>query len=467
VRDTWETYDEIAGVLDERMATFRRRGAAAAAAPLIAAPDPAPEPAPKPEPPAQSPKPEPPVAPPERSAQPPQHPQHPPKLPVKAPPPLPRAGATPHRTKHTWHRGTGGGRSGKFWLLAVVLVFLGVKACGALFDSQRDSGIERSRQRAEQARRRHRREVQRFRNERAMTRNRRARSTEPIRAAKWAALSPAQKKAAGKYGLPLQFENALGMRFVLIPPGTFIMGSPPGEADRRDDETLHNVVLSGPCYLQTTEVSNALFRRYKNSHRSYRPGGGLSLDQGPHPATSLSHEEALAFCAWLGKLDAERDYTLPTEAQWEYACRAGTHTRFWWGENELPAGMHANVADETARLALSPRIRTELQGREDWRWFKAADANAGPAPVGSYAANPWGLYDMLGNAAEWCADWDGPYREDAVEDPRGPPDGRRRIVRGGSYETALWRTRCASRDGIPPTDRRSDLGFRVVCTPTP
>ena len=141
----------------------------------------------------------------------------------------------------------------------------------------------------------------------------------------WARVAPEQLAEAKKHGVPVAFENDIGMRFVLIPAGTFVMGSPEDEEGRDDDEVQHKVTITKPCYMQVTEVTNRQYKQFRANHASST--ATKDLDGDDQPAVRVSLADCAAFAAWLGERDTARTYRLPTEAEWEYACRAGTTTR--------------------------------------------------------------------------------------------------------------------------------------------
>ncbi len=212
-----------------------------------------------------------------------------------------------------------------------------------------------------------------------------------------------------------------------IPAGRFMMGSGNGEAGRDPDEKLHPVEISEFRMLKH-EVTNAELRRFHPAHR------------GPddHPATNVSWFGAVSYAAWLGG-------RLPTEAEWEYAARAGTTTRYWSGDEE----------EDLARVG----------------WYEG-NSDSVLHPVGQKPANAWGLHDVHGNAREWVADWFGEYPvardplardpDEAQIDPWGPPDGVARVIRGGSSLDPAANARAADRDGMNPEPWHQGLGFRVV-----
>ncbi|MFM8704538.1 MAG: formylglycine-generating enzyme family protein, partial [Planctomycetia bacterium] len=175
-----------------------------------------------------------------------------------------------------------------------------------------------------------------------------------------------------------------------------------------------------------------------------------------HPGVNVSWNDAVAFCEWLSRKENKK-YRLPTEAEWEYACRAGTPTPFWNGDD--PEGLAAsdNVADGTAQAKFS-----------GWTAIRGRDGHVFTAPVGSFdRPNRFGLEDMHGNVGEWCADWydDGYYANFPASDPKGPSSaGSFRVIRGGSWSYNPVDCRSAYRnDGLTPTRRSARVGFRVVC----
>ncbi len=232
------------------------------------------------------------------------------------------------------------------------------------------------------------------------------------------------------------YVNSVGMRFVWIPPGAFTMGSPEAEPGRHEDESPHRVEITKGFFLSTTEVTVDQWKQcLKKSGHDWGRAAILALTSptDEHPAAHVSWEEAAAFCAWLSKAD-QGTYRLPTEAEWEFACRAGSDTAFAWG----PEPDEKLMACDT----------------------KSASAE----PVGSYPANRWGLYDMHGNVWEWCRDWydRNAYADHAPKDPTGPESGDARVIRGGSWQDTAAYCRAANRSGRWPTERYEDLGFRVV-----
>jgi formylglycine-generating enzyme required for sulfatase activity len=286
--------------------------------------------------------------------------------------------------------------------------------------------------------------------------------------------------------LPLGFTNRIGMEFVLIPPGQFEMGSSadePGHNSGGYDETRHAVTLTRPFYLAKSETTVGQYRKFVEAEKYVtdieKTGGGNAHDEkavwkhrpgtqwrkpgfaGPfelldtHPVVHVSHNDARAFCRWLQESaspDAGK-YDLPTEAQWEWACRAGCDDRFWWGPDEDTTGKVANVGDRALKKV-----------HPDWpRTIMAMDdGHAFLAPVGSYRPNAFGLHDMLGNVWEFCSTRYGPYGKEPVTDPGDLDPKRGFVVRGGGWSNIAADVRCASRNADPPDFGHSNLGFRVA-----
>ena len=218
--------------------------------------------------------------------------------------------------------------------------------------------------------------------------------------------------------------NSLGMRMVRVPAGRFSMGSLPGTPLRQEEELPHRVKLTRGFRIASTEVTQRQWLALMPSNPSPQPGDDL-------PVTSVSWKEAQAFCLELSRREGAT-YRLPTEAEWEYACRAGA---------DSPAG-----AAELGSVA----------------WY--ADNSEGTThPVGSKKPNAWGLHDLLGNVAEWTLDVYGPYpRVEEDEDPKGPAAGSTRVVRGGSWRGFSPALRCAARAGTPESYQLAHVGLRVV-----
>lgn len=254
--------------------------------------------------------------------------------------------------------------------------------------------------------------------------------------------------------------NSLGMTFALIPPGTSLMGSPLDEEGRFPDETpLHSVTLTRGYYLGAHPVTQAQYRAVMGGNPSYFVKGGEESavigdqDADSFPVESMTWRDTVEFCRKLGSRNAERrakrSYRLPTEAEWERACRGGiyTPTPWYFGNDLSPQQARHNFEEELVRKGLEPPFAYQPC----------------PAPVGSYPPNAYGLFDMHGNVWEFCSDWfDADYyqRDDSV-DPTGPDDGESHVLRGGSWysQPTVCRTACRN-----PVANHNTGGFRVVLT---
>jgi formylglycine-generating enzyme required for sulfatase activity len=283
----------------------------------------------------------------------------------------------------------------------------------------------------------------------------------------WVRVSPAQVAEAARWNLPVAFENHFGMRFVLIPPGTFTMGSPEHEEGRHDDEQAHTVTLTKPYYLQVTEITNRQYRQFDPKHDSRR-FGGLSLDQDGQPVVQVSWKDAEAFVQWLNRQDREHQYRLPTEAEWERACRAGTSSRWYWGDDEAATGRYANVKDRTFEVRWPDLVEESEEGAlpPPVSRDQPDDGEGVTATVGRYLPNAYGLYDMSGNVLEWCQDTYGPYPSGVETDPSGYTDYSERVVyRGGSWAGRSTSARSACRHFSSSLHHAWSIGFRVAATP--
>ena len=241
------------------------------------------------------------------------------------------------------------------------------------------------------------------------------------------------------------FRNSLGMEFVLIPAGTFIMGSPQDEPHRSKSEVQHPVTITRPFYMQTTEVTLKQWWAIMGKRFFGRRKGTDDM-----PVTKVSWHDCMKF---IKKLNAQKEgvYRLPTEAEWEYACRAGTPTAYSWGNRiDCSRAMYGNNSRKSGECL------KYLKSRE-----MAVD---GSAPVKSYPPNAWGLYDMHGNVWEWCIHWHGDYPARAVTNPIGPDSGTRKIRRGGSWFGDGYSCRSANRNVGHPASRYRTTGFRLVRT---
>ena len=233
--------------------------------------------------------------------------------------------------------------------------------------------------------------------------------------------------------------NSIGMKLVLIPKGTFTMGSPIEEEGANNDEQQHQVTVSKDYYLGVTEVTQGQYEKVMGVNPSHFQKRVIrKSDSSMYPVENVSWEGAVEFCKRLSELPEEkkagRVYRLPTEAEWEYACRAGSKTAFYFGDD------------------------SELIGAYAWH---AANSGGQTHPVGEKKPNAWGLYDMHGNNWEWCSDWHGDYPEGTVTDPVGPEEGAGRVLRGGGWGDVAANCRSASREGRLPYSHCTSSGFRV------
>jgi len=280
--------------------------------------------------------------------------------------------------------------------------------------------------------------------------------------------------AHGTPNLRDSFTNSIGMKMVRIEQGSFQMGKscrqvpdeltgplsyptrqaleslfPNGDPDRFaitvqhvrngdfDEKPAHNVTISRPFYIGAFEVTNAQYEKFEPSHKRLRGKNGFSKDDN-EAVVFVNWNDAKAFCDWLSQKEG-LPYRLPTEAEWEYACRAGTTTNYWTGRL-LPKAFHKNAR------------RTSFTEAQD----------IVPLTVGQTPPNPWRLYDMHGNVEEWCYDWYGTYERFEQTDPVGRADGDFKVTRGGSHGTNLYYLRSANRMGTLPQNRNWLIGFRVV-----
>lgn len=301
-----------------------------------------------------------------------------------------------------------------------------------------------------------------------------------------------------------RLQNSVGMTLVRIPAGTFQMGNDesatslarayPDYDPKRfgllsDEAPVHSVTLTRDFYMGQTEVTVGQFRRFVQASgyvpESIADGtGGYGYDaqhvaqrQGKQdafagrdtkyswlnpgfaqtdndPVVNVTWHDAMAMAQWLSRTEG-RTYRLPTEAEWEYACKAGTNTRYHHGDSPETLGQVGNVFDQRAA--------------PDWlEWKNFAipmdDGHAFTAPVGQYPANAFGLHDMHGNVWEWTADWhdEDYYQRSPKADPQGPETGTVRVRRGGSWHTWPFYARCAYRNWNAPTTRYTLVGFRLV-----
>jgi formylglycine-generating enzyme required for sulfatase activity len=232
--------------------------------------------------------------------------------------------------------------------------------------------------------------------------------------------------------------NTIGMKLKEIPAGTFLMGSPADETGREVDEHQHKVTISKTFYIQTTEVTQEQWTAMMGT-KPWKGGGCVVVDAN-YPATYVSWDDAVAYCEKLSAKEG-KTYRLPTNAEWEYACRAGSQTTWSFGNDEKALGDYSWCEENTTLVG------------ENY-----------PHQVGLKQPNAFGLYDMHGNVWEWCHDYSGRdyYLDSPEKDPMGPTSGSSRVLRGGSWLDDRWWTRSAFRNGLDAGVRNGNVGFRLV-----
>ena len=235
-----------------------------------------------------------------------------------------------------------------------------------------------------------------------------------------------------------------GASYVRIPSGSFEMGCGPSQGRCYDDAPAHLVTLTRGIWLMRTEVTVAEYRRYVEAvgkamppppqlpRIMAEPAGPPPWSQGDHPILNVTWMEASAYCAWAGG-------RLPTEAEWEYAARGGLSGKLYpWGND--PPSLKARRRNGACFAPF---------GAHDWL-LRRTDWRPGTVPVGLYQPNGYGLFDMAGNVAEWCADWFGAYEASAAVDPEGPPEGTHRVLRGGAWSSSEFNVRVSPRGRAAP-----------------
>jgi formylglycine-generating enzyme required for sulfatase activity len=276
--------------------------------------------------------------------------------------------------------------------------------------------------------------------------------------------------------------DGVAMKLVRIPAGTFVMGDP---EERADEGPAARVEIPKDFWMGQFEVTNELYGKFDPDHdsgyftkRFQGPDGpGLSLAEPGQPVVRVSWEQTLEFCRWLS-LRTGMEFTLPSEAQWEYACRAGTETALSYGAADADFTAWANVAD--ASLSVSPKPTGGLESNIIAHFGKGIlesavfggnivcdirfdDKAIASANVGGYKPNAWGLHDMHGNAAEWTRTTHAAYPYTDGDGRNNLGDSGRKVVRGGSWCDRPKRCRSAFRLSYPAWQRVHNVGFRVVC----
>jgi formylglycine-generating enzyme required for sulfatase activity len=287
---------------------------------------------------------------------------------------------------------------------------------------------------------------------------------------------------------PAIVTNSIRMKLALIPAGEFLMGAPESDSDANKDELpQHRVRITRQFHMGIHEVTVEQFRsfvddtghktaaeneessgydsdnqmfQYNKRGFNWRNLGWKQSDD--HPVLNVNWFDAVAFCEWLSRKESRR-YRLPTEAQWEYACRAGTVARFIGGDSSNQLLLIANVQDESL-AQLKPRFSNSDSASYLTKPVPWDDKYPFSAPVGRFQPNKFGLYDMLGNAAEWCQDWyaEDHYRDSPTNDPSGPEKGTGRVVRGGAFLHQPRHCRVTQRVNGAPSYHNYIIGFRVV-----
>lgn len=276
-------------------------------------------------------------------------------------------------------------------------------------------------------------------------------------------------------GLPWEIlHKPTRSHFILIPAGTFKMGGDDRDDKRRQDEVQHTVNLTKPFYLGKYEATRHAFSIFvaatKYKTEAELKGGGLVrgpkgfeekvharwsnpyYEQSPqHPVTLVSWNDVQQFLKWMD--DGRKRIRLPTEAEWEYACRGRSIRRFYWGQLEKFASTNANVSDKTAHKEFI-----------DWPFSDSDDKHIYTATGEGFVSNEFNLFHMSGNVAEWCSDWYGKYNDGIQTDPKGAVKGTDKVVRGGHFASSIYDARSASREFHPPDYRSNVIGFRMAVT---
>jgi formylglycine-generating enzyme required for sulfatase activity len=252
-----------------------------------------------------------------------------------------------------------------------------------------------------------------------------------------------QRRAVVQPSLPLEVRTRkTGIILRLIPAGTFTMGSPSDEERRFDNEIQHQVTLTTPFYCGKFEVTQSQWREVMGTNPSHFTNVG-----GDAPVERVNWDDCREFVDKVCRMEkvAQGTYRLLTEAEWEYACRAGTHTPFAY-ETDLDSSM------------------ANFKGDRPYGRGRKGTYSSSTVARGSFSANAWGLYDMHGNVWEWCQDWHTDYAGDDATDPLGPASGTRRVNRGGCWGANAQYCRSAFRNGYSPSERNEFLGLRLART---
>jgi formylglycine-generating enzyme required for sulfatase activity len=284
-----------------------------------------------------------------------------------------------------------------------------------------------------------------------------------------------RQNSLGKASLVLEVDEDVNMEMVLIPAGDFVMGSREGLSNERPQT---RVGIPRAFWMGKLEVTNRQFRRFDPSHDSRVESRfamqfgvrGFYVNRPDQPAVRVSWDKATAFCDWLTRRTGRR-CSLPTEAQWEYACRAGSNTHFFFGDRDADFSKYANLADRTlSEFVCHPYKKERVpypnpSKYDDWipKDTRFDDDGFLSEPGGAYAANAWGLCDMHGNVAEWTRSACMPYPYRADDGRNDVATTRRRVVRGGSWRDRPYRSSSAFRLSYRPYQPVYNVGFRIVC----
>jgi uncharacterized protein (TIGR02996 family) len=241
--------------------------------------------------------------------------------------------------------------------------------------------------------------------------------------------------AAGVKPVGPFWTNSIGMKLAWVPAGTFLMGSPTSEEGRGHDEGRHQVTLTEGLWVAVHPVTQACWRAVMGNKPSYHQGDDLPVD-------AVSWDDCQQFLGQLSEQDGNT-YRLPTEAEWEFACRAGTTTPFYFGKT-----ISTEEANYSGNFPYGKAEKGLCRGKT--------------TPVGTCPANAFGLHDMHGNVDEWCFDRHADYPQENANNPQGPQEGERRVVRGGSFNYRARHVRSATRNMYRPTSRSHFVGFRVA-----
>lgn len=263
------------------------------------------------------------------------------------------------------------------------------------------------------------------------------------------AVAQSQKSWAAYLKMSPEVTNSVGMKFRLIPPGTFLMGSPSSEPHRFPNETIHRVTLTQPSLFGVYPVTQKEWTRVMGHNPSFNQSG-LESSSGKHPVESVTWLECQEFLEHLRMYPISGWYfRFPTEAEWEFACRAGTDSAYAFG--------HHLTADHAT-----------CRSEPDMMFQRKAVSSGRTVPVGTHRPNALGLFDMHGNVAEWCEDWyDGSYdKSPDLRDPKGPKSGTARVARGGSWNSTAAFCRSAHRQFFDPDTRHAFVGCRIVASPS-